>query len=65
MDEHQAREVLGIIEQSKNTVVLAMHDRALAISFANRLIGIRDGRIVLDAPADGMRPSDLDDLYLA
>ncbi len=42
-----------------------MHDRALAIAFADRLIGIRDGRIVLDAPADGMKPSDLDDLYLA
>ena len=65
VDEHQAREVLENIEGSKKTVVLAMHDRALAIAFADRLIGIRDGRIVLDAPADGMKPSDLDELYLA
>ena len=65
VDEHQAREVLNIIEQSKKTVVLAMHDRTLAIDFAHRLIGIRDGRIVLDVPADGMMPSDLDGLYLA
>ena len=65
VDEHQAREVLGIIERSKKTAVLAMHDRALAIAFADRLIGIRHGRIALDVPADGMTPSDLDDLYLA
>ncbi len=65
VDEHQAREVLDIIGRSKKTVVLAMHDRALAIAFADRLIGIRDGRITLDVPADGMTPSDLDDLYLA
>ncbi|MDJ0892164.1 MAG: ATP-binding cassette domain-containing protein [Gammaproteobacteria bacterium] len=65
VDEHQAQEVLDIIGRSKKTVVLAMHDRALAIAFADRLIGIRDGRITLDVPADGMTPSDLDDLYLA
>ncbi len=65
VDEHQARDVLDIIERSKQTVILAMHDRELAIAFADRLIGIKDGRIVLDAPADGMKPSDLDDLYLA
>ncbi len=65
VDEHQAQEVLDIIGRSKKTVVLAMHDRALAIAFADRLIGIRGGRITLDVPADGMKPSDLDDLYLA
>ncbi len=65
VDEHQARDVLEIVERSKKTVVLAMHDRALAIAFADRLIGIRGGRIVLDASADGMKPSDLDDIYRA
>ena len=49
----------------KQTVVLAMHDRALAIEFADRLIGIKGGRVVLDRPADGLAPADLDDLYRA
>jgi len=40
-----------------------MHDRALAIEFADRIVGIRDGRIVLDEASNGMRPGDLDDLY--
>ena len=40
-----------------------MHDRALAIAFADRLIGIKDGRIVLDEKSAGMKPDDLDPLY--
>ncbi len=63
VDEHQAREILAAITADKPTVILAMHDRALAIKFADRLVGIRDGAVVLDAPAAGMKPSDLDDLY--
>lgn len=64
VDEHQARELLGLMNAEKRTVILAMHDRTLAIEFADRLIGLRDGRIVLDAPAAGMTPSDLDGIYL-
>jgi phosphonate transport system ATP-binding protein len=64
VDEHQAREILGLMNARKNTVVLAMHDRTLALDFADRVVGIRDGRIVLDEPTAGMTPSDLDHLYL-
>lgn len=63
VDEHQAREILATMNAEKETVLLAMHDRALAIEFADRIVGIRDGRIVLDQPSSGMRPDDLDDLY--
>ena len=48
----------------KQTVLLAMHDRALAIEFADRLIGVKDGRIVMDTRSAGMTPADLDHLYL-
>jgi len=63
VDEHQAREILDAITAEKPTVILAMHDRELAIQFADRLIGIRDGKIALDVAASGMTPKDLDDLY--
>jgi phosphonate transport system ATP-binding protein len=63
VDEHQAREILDAITAEKPTVILAMHDRELAIKFADRLIGIRDGKIALDEAASGMTPKDLDDLY--
>lgn len=63
VDEHQAREILDAITAENPTVILAMHDRELAIKFADRLIGIRDGKIALDEAALGMTPNDLDDLY--
>ena len=63
VDEHQAQEILQAVNAEKRTVILAMHDRALAIQFADRLIGIKGGRIVLDEQAAGMTPADLDELY--
>lgn len=65
VDEHQARDILSAVNSQKKTVVLAMHDRALALEFTDRVVGIRDGRIVLDEPTAGMIPGDLDDLYQA
>ncbi|MEC7942842.1 MAG: ATP-binding cassette domain-containing protein, partial [Pseudomonadota bacterium] len=65
VDEHQASEILSTMNCEKETVLLAMHDRALALEFANRIIGIRDGGIVMDTPSAGMTPEDLDELYLA
>ena len=64
VDEHQAREILETMNAQKNTVLLAMHDRALAIEFADRIIGMKDGRIVMDRKSAGMTPGDLDGLYL-
>jgi len=65
VDEHQARNILSTINNQKKTVVLAMHDRTLALEFTDRVVGIRDGRIVLDEATAGMVPGDLDDLYKA
>jgi phosphonate transport system ATP-binding protein len=63
VDEHQAREILGTAASAKATLVVAMHDRALALETADRVVGLRDGRIALDAPTAGMTPGDLDALY--
>jgi phosphonate transport system ATP-binding protein len=64
VDEHQAREILATMNAEKKTVLLAMHDRALAIEFADRIIGVKDGRIVMDRKSAGMTPGDLDGLYV-
>lgn len=63
VDEHQAQEILSTLNNEKKTVILAMHDRALAIENADRLIGLRNGRVALDVPSAGMKPEDLDGLY--
>ena len=63
VDEHQSRRVLDAIVEAHATVVLAMHDTALAIAYSDRIIGLDGGRITLDASSAGMRSSDLDELY--
>lgn len=65
VDEHQAREILATAGAAKATLIVAMHDRAQALAIADRVIGLRGGRIVLDAPTAGMTPDDLDPLYCA
>lgn len=64
VDEHQARNILESIIQRNQTVVLAMHDRELALAYTDRVVGVRDGRIMLDCPTTGMTPSDLDHVYV-
>ena len=63
VDDHQAREVLSLACAQKETVIVALHDRALALSFADRIIGLKDGKIELDTLTAGLRPGDLDGLY--
>ncbi len=63
VDEHQARTVLRCIGDAHKTVVLAMHDADLAIRFTDRIVGVMDGRIVLDRTSAEMAGSDLDDLF--
>lgn len=63
VDQYQAREILGTMNAAKKTVVLALHDRTLALDFADRVIGLRGGRIVLDEPSAGLSVGDLDELY--
>ncbi len=63
VDDRQSRAVLESIVESHETVVLAMHDIQLAIDYSDRIVGVKDGRIDLDAPTNGMKASDLDQLY--
>lgn len=63
VDGLQAREVLEAINRAYATVVLVMHDVRLALQFTTRIVGVREGRIVVDRASWGLNPSDLEDLY--
>ncbi|EKF75582.1 ABC transporter ATP-binding protein [Alcanivorax hongdengensis A-11-3] len=63
VDEHQALALTRQVLDQHPTAVIAMHDRALALQCCQRLIGIREGRIVLDARAAELTLGDLDALY--
>ena len=63
VDNHQARTVLDALHEKFDTVILAMHDVDLALHYASRIIGLKDGRVALDQPSDGLSAGDLDFLY--
>ena len=63
VDEVQAHVVLGALSQTYETIVLAMHDVELALQYTTRVIGVQDGRIVLDEPSQTLSASDLAPLY--
>jgi len=52
-----------VINGAYETSVLAMHDVDLALEFCDRIVGVEDGRVVLDEAASGMGRDDLMPLY--
>lgn len=64
VDERQSRVVLETINEAHRTVVLCMHDVELALAYTHRIVGLKNGRIVLDAPSADLRPTDLAPIYL-
>ncbi|CAM3439266.1 ATP-binding cassette domain-containing protein [Halomonas lysinitropha] len=63
VDPHQALRLLGLIEARHTTTVIALHQRELALSHFDRVWGLRDGQLVIDAPAQQLTLADLDGLY--
>ena len=63
LDEHQGLVLLRQALGRHHTAVVALHDRELALQCCDRIIGLGDGKILLDAPASTLSLGDLDTLY--
>nr|WP_297459893.1 ATP-binding cassette domain-containing protein [uncultured Halomonas sp.] len=63
VDPHQALRLLALIDKRHTTSVIALHQRELALSHFDRVWGLRDGQLALDAPAGELTLADLDRLY--
>jgi len=63
LDGLMARKVMRLLHEQHKTVVLAMHDVEMALCFADRIIGIKDGVIAIDRPAKDISVDDLYFLY--
>lgn len=63
LDEFQSDKLLNLICLRHDTVVLALHDIDQALRVCQRVIGLKGGRIVLDAPCASVERSALDALY--
>ena len=54
---------MQLLHEQHETVVLAMHDVDMALCFADRIIGIKNGSIAIDQPAKNVTADDLQFLY--
>ncbi|PTY37264.1 phosphonate ABC transporter ATP-binding protein [Saccharospirillum sp. MSK14-1] len=65
VDEHQADDLLRLIIERHTTVILALHNIEQALTHCQRIIGLKDGRVILDAPSRELKAADLAALYPA
>ena len=63
VDVTQASAVLDILHDAFPTAVLALHDVQLALTYADRIVGVRDGRITLDKPTSETKLEELKRFY--
>ncbi|MFG6665809.1 phosphonate ABC transporter ATP-binding protein [Halomonas sp. HNIBRBA4712] len=63
LDGPQASSVMEKLTRGYPRTVLAMHDLELALSFCTRIVGLKEGAIVLDAPSETLSAAALQDLY--
>lgn len=63
VDEKQAEHLLAHICASHSTVILALHNTAHAVKYCQRVIGLKDGKIVLDEVVDKLSEFELRRLY--
>jgi phosphonate transport system ATP-binding protein len=63
VDVTQGSDILIALGQRFETVILAMHDVDLALSFASRVVGLKGGQIVFDGPAHAIARGQILDLY--
>ena len=63
LDRRQGDDVLAVLNAHHATSVLALHDVALALAHATRVVALEQGRIALDAPAADLREADLAMFY--
>jgi phosphonate transport system ATP-binding protein len=63
LDRVQASEVLSLMAKRHETLVLVLHDIALALRHADRIVVLEHGRKVLDAAAGSLAAADLVPYY--
>jgi phosphonate transport system ATP-binding protein len=63
LDGPQAEVVMAALTGAFETAVIAMHDVELALRFTDRVIGIQQGQVVLDARSQDLQAHDLRFLY--
>ena len=60
---HVLELMLQVATEEKMTIIVTLHQVELAMGWAHRIVGLRDGRVVLDRDATGLSQADVMDVY--
>lgn len=63
LDRIQGLSVLRRMADRHETLIVALHDVPLALEFADRILVMDAGRVVLDAPANSLSPANMAVFY--
>lgn len=63
LDRRQGGRILAELARGHETLILALHDVALALAHTDRIVVLEAGRIVLDTPSAGLDPARLSPFY--
>jgi phosphonate transport system ATP-binding protein len=63
LDQHQAEIALKLMINHHTNTFIALHNTDQAMRYCDRIIGIKDGNITLDAPTAQLNSQDLADIY--
>ncbi|MDX1755048.1 MAG: ATP-binding cassette domain-containing protein [Marinobacter sp.] len=63
LDGPRANDVMQLLRDRFSTSLIALHDMELALRYFDRVVGIAEGTIALDAPATKLTEHDLLPLY--
>jgi len=64
LDPLMAVRLLEIIQQRHQSVIMVLHNKQQALAHFDRIIGIADGRVLLDSPTSQLDATVLDRFYL-
>ncbi len=67
LDPLRAAEVLQLLSEvqkhHENTLIMSLHQPRLAKTYAKRIIGLKEGRVVFDGPSDTLTESKMEGIY--
>lgn len=63
LDGPMAHRIMQLLVNRFETSLVALHDVELALAYCNRIVGIQDGQVALDEPADRLKAADIMTLY--
>ena len=68
LDPQLSREIMNLLrnlsDRGGKTLVVSLHSLQFARSHCDRLVGLRQGRIVFDAPTETVSPEMIEELYV-